>query len=407
MQNDPRSISIQSYTYHLPEERIAQHPLNERDASKLLVYRDGQITDSQFSSVAEFLNSGSLIVFNTTRVVRARLLLKRATGAQIEIFCTDASDASRDFVRSLGEKGSVNIVAFIGNSKKWSETEILTSQFDGCVLSAKKLSPHGDQWDVELSWTPAELTFAEILDRTGKIPLPPYMHRDEEATDAERYQTIYASQQGSVAAPTAGLHFTSKVVHSVLTKGIKSCAVTLHVGAGTFKPVKSETMSGHDMHREQVIVAREVIDELIAHHGKGITAVGTTALRTLESIYWFGRQLVLEPGQFRSTLFVGQWEPYEGGPEVPALVALNAVKDWMREYNHSDLTGFTQLLIAPGYKFRMTDALITNFHQPQSTLLLLVAAFVGEDFRSIYDHALKNDYRFLSYGDSSLLFRKP
>jgi len=405
MHNDPRSISIQNYTYDLPYDRIAQYPLNERDASKLLVYRNGTIADHLFSDLSNHLQSGSLIVFNTTRVVRARLLMKRATGAQVEIFCTDASDTSKNFVRALDEKGKVNVIAFVGNSKKWNDTEILTSEFDGCVLSAKKLTPTSDQWNVELSWTPADLTFAEILDRAGKIPLPPYMHRDEESTDAEQYQTIFATQKGSVAAPTAGLHFTSKVVHSLLTKGIKSCAVTLHVGAGTFKPVKSERMSGHDMHREQVIVDRGIIDELIAHHGKGITAVGTTTLRTLESIYWFGRQLVLAPGQFRSSLFVGQWEPYEGGPDVPASVALTAVKDWMREYNHDNLVGFTQLLIAPGYKFRIVDALVTNFHQPQSTLLLLVAAFVGEDVRKIYEHALANNYRFLSYGDGSLLFR--
>jgi S-adenosylmethionine:tRNA ribosyltransferase-isomerase len=405
MSTDPRNISIQDFTYHLPDERIAQHPLSERDASKLLVYKQGSISDDRFSALADHLPAGSLLVFNTTRVVRARLLLRRSTGAQIEIFCTDAADASRDFVRTLGEQAKVNVIAFVGNSKKWSEAEVLTAEYEGCVLSAKKLSPHADQWNVELSWTPADLTFAEVLDLAGKIPLPPYMHRSEEADDAERYQTIYATQQGSVAAPTAGLHFTSAVLDAVQAKGISTCAVTLHVGAGTFKPVKAETMSGHDMHREQVIVAREVIDGLIAHYGKGISAVGTTALRTLESVYWFGRQLVLEPGQFRSSLFVSQWEPYEQGPEVPAMVALNAVKDWMREYDHAVLTGFTQLLIAPGYTFRIVNALITNFHQPQSTLLLLVAAFTGNDFRKIYEHALAGDYRFLSYGDSSLLFR--
>jgi len=405
MLNDPRNISIQSYTYHLPENRIAQHPMGKRDASKLLVYREGKVLDDKFSSISNHLNAGSLIVFNTTRVVRARLLMRRSSGAQIEIFCTDAADTSRDFARTLEEKSRVNVIAFIGNSKKWNEREILTAEFDGCVISAKKLSPIADQWNIELSWTPLDLTFAEVLECAGKIPLPPYMHREEETDDAERYQTIFATEKGSVAAPTAGLHFTDKVVDAIHAKGVRSCSVTLHVGAGTFKPVKSETMLGHEMHREQIIVAKEVIDELIAHHGKGITAVGTTALRTLESIYWFGRQLVLEPGQFRSTLFVGQWEPYENGPDVPTVVALNAVKDWMREYNHSELTGFTQILIAPGYKFRIVDALVTNFHQPQSTLLLLVAAFIGEDFRKLYDHALANDYRFLSYGDCSLLFK--
>lgn len=405
MSTDPRTISINDYTYNLPDSRIAQHPLPQRDASKLLVYRNGNISDQPFSSLAEHLPSDTLVVFNTTRVVRARLLMRRATGAQIEIFCTDASDASRDFVKTLGEKSTVIVTAFVGNSKKWTEEEILSAEFEGCVLSARKLSANADQWNVQLSWTPSELTFAEVLDFAGKIPLPPYMHREEETEDTERYQTIFATQKGSVAAPTAGLHFTTTVLHSLLTKGVTTCAVTLHVGAGTFKPVKSETMSEHEMHREQIDVARKVIDELISFQTKGITAVGTTALRTLESIYWFGRQLVLQPGQFRSHLFVSQWEPYEEGPEVPTMVALRAVQDWMREYNHTRLTGFTQVLIAPGYKFRMVNALITNFHQPKSTLLLLVAAFVGDDFRKIYDHALAHNYRFLSYGDSSLLFR--
>jgi len=405
MSTDPRTISINDYTYGLPDSRIAQHPLPQRDASKLLVYRDGNISDQQFSSLAEHLPAGSLIVFNTTRVVRARLLLRRATGAQIEIFCTDAADTSRDFVKILGEKSGVTVAAFVGNSKKWGENEVLSAQFEGCNLTAHKLSAQGDQWNVQLNWTPPELTFAEVLDLAGKIPLPPYMHREEEADDSDRYQTIFATQKGSVAAPTAGLHFTHAVLQSLEKNAITSCNINLHVGAGTFKPVKAGTMSGHEMHREQIEVAREVIDELIRFHPKGITAVGTTALRTLESIYWFGRQLVLEPGQFRSALFVPQWEPYEDGPDVPAMIALRAVQDWMREYNHASLTGFTQLLIAPGYKFRMVNALVTNFHQPQSTLLLLVAAFVGEDFRKIYDHALANDYRFLSYGDSSLLFR--
>lgn len=405
MSTDPRAISINDYTYELPDSRIAQHPLPQRDASKLLVYRNGNISDQQFSSLADHLLSDTLVVFNTTRVVRARLLMRRATGAQIEIFCTDASDSSRDFVKTLSEKSTVTVTAFVGNSKKWNPDEILSAEFEGCVLTARKLSANSDQWNVELSWTPSELTFAEVLDLAGKIPLPPYMHREEETEDNDRYQTIFATQKGSVAAPTAGLHFTTTVLHSLLTKGITTCAVTLHVGAGTFKPVKSETMSAHEMHREQIDVAREVIDDLISFQTRGITAVGTTALRTLESIYWFGRQLVLQPGQFRSHLFVSQWEPYEEGPEVPAMVALRAVQDWMREYNHASLTGFTQVLIAPGYKFRMVNALITNFHQPESTLLLLVAAFVGDDFRKIYAHALANNYRFLSYGDSSLLFR--
>lgn len=401
----PGELSISAYTYQLPDEKIAQHPLSERDQSKLLVYRSGNITDEKFCNLATQLTSGTLLVFNTTRVVRARLQLKRSTGAAIEVFCTDAADTSKDFAQTLLQRGSVQITAFVGNAKRWKDDEVLRLETGSCTLNAKKIAPANDQWNIELSWTPAELSFAEVLESIGKIPLPPYMNREEEITDNERYQTIFAEANGSVAAPTAGLHFSPSVIHSLSGKNITTGNVTLHVGAGTFKPVKADKMTDHEMHREQVIISRELIDQLLEFHNKGITAVGTTALRTLESIYWFGRQLVLQPGQFRSTLFVGQWEPYEGGPEVPALIALRAIADWMREYNLPEITGFTQILIAPGYRFRMVTSLITNFHQPQSTLLLLVAAFIGEDFRKVYDHALQNNYRFLSYGDSSLLYR--
>lgn len=404
MQDHPGNLSISDYTYTLPEERIAQYPLTQRDASKLLVYRNGTITDAQFTHLAEHLPAGSLLVFNATRVVRARLLMRRSTGGLVEIFCTDAADASRDFTRLLEATGSAEVLAFVGNSKRWKPEEELVLDFATGQLHALKIAPAGDQWKVKLSWTPTELTFAEVLEATGKIPLPPYMHRDEESTDAERYQTIFASTPGSVAAPTASLHFTDAVLQSLQEKQITTTQVTLHVGAGTFQPVKSETMHGHDMHREQVIIPKQVIEQLLSHRGT-VIAAGTTALRTLESIYWFGRQLVLSPGEFRNALHTSQWEPYENGPDVPPRVALQAILDWMNEYHHQTLTGYTQLLIAPGYRFRIVNGLITNFHQPQSTLLLLVAAFTGEDFRKIYQHALDHDYRFLSYGDSSLLFR--
>lgn len=405
MSNDPRNLTISTFAYSLPEDRIARYPLADRDASKLLVYRDGKISDAAFCQLADHVPSGSLIIFNSTRVVRARILMHRATGGLMEIFCTDSADISTDFTRILNETGSVEISAYVGNVRRWKENEVLVLKFDGGELRAEKIVPAADQWKVKLSWTPDQLTFADVLDAVGKIPLPPYMHREEEKGDADRYQTIFANEPGSVAAPTASLHFTEHVLAQLKNKSVESAYVTLHVGAGTFKQVKSETIGGHEMHREHIIVSKQVIEMLIKHLHSGIIAAGTTALRTIESVYWFGRQLVLNPGQYRNDLFVGQWEPYDGGPEVPAPVALQAVYDWMTEYNLSEFSGYTQILIVPGYKFRLVKGLITNFHQPESTLLLLVAAFVGDDYRKIYKHALTHDYRFLSYGDGSLLFR--
>jgi S-adenosylmethionine:tRNA ribosyltransferase-isomerase len=274
------------------------------------------------------------------------------------------------------------------------------------TLHAQRAGNANDQSIVKLSWTPAEFSFSEIIEAAGKIPLPPYLNREEEEVDEERYQTIYAQHNGSVAAPTAGLHFTPAVLKTLEEKNIKLENVTLHVGAGTFKPVKAEQMSGHDMHREQIIIPRALIEKLLAQKDAPVIAVGTTALRTLESIYWFGKQLITQPGRHFDSLFVGQWEPYENAPDVPLPVTLRAILDWMTENNHSELKGFTQILIAPGYSFKVVDALVTNFHQPQSTLLLLVSAFIGDDCKKVYDYALANNFRFLSYGDSSLLWRK-
>lgn len=402
---NPRDIRISDFTYSLPDKRIAQHPLADRDKSKLLLYRNGKIQDHTFQDIANLLPADSLIVFNTTRVVRARIIMRRASGAEIEIFCTDAADASSGFIDTLVRKSEVTIKAFTGNSKRWKDGETLEVQKDGIVLSAAKIEPVNDQWKIRLSWNNAALNFAEILELFGNIPLPPYMKRNEETEDGIRYQTVYAEREGSVAAPTAGLHFTNEVLEKIQLRNIKRADVTLHVGAGTFKPVKSELMKDHDMHREQIFFTRDLVLDLLNHLNTGITAVGTTAMRTLESIYWFGKQLVVEAGTYRNSVFVGQWEPYDNTVDVPVSVALRTVADWMQENNLNEVTGYTQIMIAPGYRFKIVSSLITNFHQPESTLLLLVAAFTGEDFRKIYDHALKNDYRFLSYGDSSLLFR--
>lgn len=402
---NPRDIRISDFTYSLPDERIAQHPLADRDKSKLLLYRNANIQDHTFQDIANLLPADSLIVFNTTRVVRARIIMRRASGAEIEIFCTDAADASSGFIDTLVRKSEVTIKAFTGNSKRWKDGETLEVQKDGIVLSAAKIEPVNDQWKIRLSWNNAALNFAEILELFGNIPLPPYMKRNEETEDGIRYQTVYAEREGSVAAPTAGLHFTNEVLEKIQLRNIKRADLTLHVGAGTFKPVKSELMKNHDMHREKIFFTRNLVLDLLNHLNTGVTAVGTTAMRTLESIYWFGKQLVVEAGTYRNSVFVSQWEPYDSTVEVPVSVALRTVADWMQENNLSEVSGYTQIMIAPGYRFKIVSSLITNFHQPESTLLLLVAAFTGEDFRKIYDHALNYDYRFLSYGDSSLLYR--
>lgn len=409
MTTHPGSLSIKDFTYELPEERIARYPAEQRDASKLLIYRDGKISEKKFYGISEEIPANALLVFNNTRVVRARLLLQRVSGATVEIFCTDAADSAVDFVKLLGTKGEVVIRAFVGNGKRWKDDEALQAKFDSgeaeIVLKATRAGTANDQSLIRLSWTPAEFSFAEVIDAAGKIPLPPYLNRDEEEVDEERYQTIYAQHNGSVAAPTAGLHFTPAVLKALEAKNVLFENVTLHVGAGTFKPVKADQMSGHDMHREQVSIPRALIEKILAQKDAPVIAVGTTALRTLESIYWFGKQLITQPGRHFESLFVGQWEPYDNSPDVPLPVALRAILDWMRENHHTELKGFTQILIAPGYQFKVADALITNFHQPQSTLLLLVSAFIGDDCKRVYDYALQNDFRFLSYGDSSLLWK--
>lgn len=410
MTKHPGLLSIKNFTYELPDDRIARYPAEKRDASKLLIYREGNITEKSFAAVSDEIPAGSLLVFNNTRVVRARLLMQRISGATVEIFCTDAADSTVDVVRLLQSKKEVLIRAFIGNGKRWKDGEALQAKIksgeDEILLNATREGNAGDQSIIKLLWTPPELSFAEIIEVTGKIPLPPYLNRDEEAVDEERYQTIYAEHKGSVAAPTAGLHFTPAVMKALEQKKIIFENVTLHVGAGTFKPVKAEQMNGHEMHREQIIIPRSLIEKILSQKDAPVIAVGTTALRTLESIYWFGKQIITQPGRHFDSLFVGQWEPYENAPDVPLPVALRAILDWMQENNHKELKGFTQILIAPGYSFKVVDALITNFHQPQSTLLLLVSAFIGDDCKRVYEYALKNDFRFLSYGDSSLLWKK-
>ncbi len=397
----PKNISILDYTYELPAERIALHPLAERDASKILVYKDGEIKEDRYKQVHQYLPSESLLIFNNTKVIRARVLFQKSTGGVIEIFLLEPYQL--DHVTALAAQGKTKWKCMIGGASKWKEKslELRTNSLELRASLAEKLP---DAYVVEFSWTP-ELSFAEVLEKAGNIPLPPYIKRKPGKEDANRYQTIYARDEGSVAAPTAGLHFTEEIFSQLAEKNIKKDFVTLHVGAGTFKPVKASTMEGHEMHAEWMEVNTAMIEQLLQQAGKPVVAVGTTSLRTLESVYWMGVKTILEPNI--KQLQLGQWEVYEK-PLVHSLFSvsesLNSLLAWLRKQKREKLFTQSQILIAPGYRFRIADALLTNFHQPQSTLLLLVAAAVGGDWRSIYDYAMKHEFRFLSYGDGSLLF---
>ena len=405
---DPRSIRIADVTYTLPAERIAPHPLPQREASRLLVYRDGTIRDRHFHDLPDLLPPAALLVMNDTRVVNARLHFTKDTGARIEVFCLepDGGGPVEEAYRSTGE---VRWRCTLGNAKRWKHGPLghmFRSSLGDVQLFAERLPEQGEGALVRFTWVPETLTFAEVLHRAGEVPLPPYMNREAAVADSERYQTVYARHEGSVAAPTAGLHFTPAVLEALQAKGITPAHVTLHVGAGTFRPVHAETMAGHTMHQERIHVARAVVEQLRDAVGtRPLVVTGTTSLRTLESLYWHGARIL--GGADPEELDVTQWEPYNTAvDEQPGTrEALSAVLRWMDDRELDEVTGSTRLLIAPGYRVRLADALITNFHQPGSTLLLLVAAFVGPDWRRIYDHALAQEYRFLSYGDSSLLFR--
>ena len=406
---NPKKISIIDYTYSLPEERIANYPLAERDASKLLIYRDGNISEDVYKNISSHLPEKSLMVFNNTRVVEARILFKKSTGAQIEIFCLEPGPEFRNISTALAQTGSVNWLCLIGGASKWKHGLVLEKEIEYAGelihLSVKYKEKIADSFLIEISWTPSHFTFAEILHAAGSVPLPPYIKRKAEIEDAERYQTIYADVEGSVAAPTAGLHFTPSILSQLELKKIQTAYLTLHVGSATFKPVKSETMEAHEMHSEFIDVSMEMIDKLITGGFNSITAVGTTSLRTLESLYWLGVKTIINPEIKADDLYLNQWEAYELTPELTTRKALIALKSWLLRNQFERLFTRTRLLIVPGYQFKVVDVLVTNFHQPQSTLLLLVAAFIGEDWREVYQYAIDNDFRFLSYGDGNLYFR--
>jgi S-adenosylmethionine:tRNA ribosyltransferase-isomerase len=403
---NPAEILIKDYTYELPAEKIAQFPLKERDSSKLLIYNKGKISQDTFRNIAEIIPQNSLLIFNNTKVINARLKFQNPAGKEIEIFTLEPAE-NTELVTALGEKGTAIWICLVGNLKAWKSGKLSSVKiFDGteCRLEAELLSRQADALIVKLSWQPGHLTFAEILEIFGQIPLPPYMKRDTTPEDKATYQTVYSEAEGSVAAPTAGLHFTNEVLTSLKNNNIKTGFVTLHVGAGTFKPVKTESISEHDMHSESLYFELSLVEEITTNIGTfRIIAVGTTSMRTIESLYWFGVQLI-QGRHHGGELNISQWEPYENQPEDP-VKAFEAIIAYMKQNNLKYLYGKTNIIIVPGYDFKVFSGIITNFHQPQSTLLLLIAAFIGSDWRGLYEYALNNDFRFLSYGDSSILLK--
>jgi len=403
---DPHQLRIQDFHYDLPAERIAPEPLPDRASIRLLVSRAGVITDKTFRDLPGELPPDALLIFNDTQVVRARLLAKRPTGGLVELFCLEPVAPHRALEPALQQTEAATWRCLVGNGRRWKDGSVqLDFSFAGkpaTLWAERQAVEESGESLINFHWQPASLPFAEVLRAAGHLPLPPYLHRPDTATDAVRYQTVYAAHEGAVAAPTAGLHFTPELLAELAERGIATGRVTLHVGAGTFQPVKADTMDGHPMHAEPIIVQASLLRQLLTHRPRPVIAVGTTSLRTLESLYWLGASLVRRPGQ--PELAVTQWQPYEENAlEISPETALNALLAHLNATGTDTLEASTRLLIAPGYRFRLVQGLITNFHQPESTLLLLVSALLGPGWRTVYDHALAHGYRFLSYGDSSLL----
>lgn len=397
-------IDLKDFDYVLPHDRIARFPAKERDLSKLLVFRDNKISCDIFRHIDNFLPEGSLLVFNNTRVIRARLLFMKETGAVIEVLCIAPLRPS-GYELSFGSVEPVEWKCIIGNLKKWKTGTIKISYlFKGISydLEARKISQEGDAWRIRFEWGSAGTSFGEVIELAGQLPLPPYLERDAVEDDLDRYQTVYSRINGSVAAPTAGLHFTGEIMERLKTSGISSAEITLHVGTGTFRPIKSINIIDHEMHCEHFLVTRDTIEMLLDYHGK-IIPVGTTSVRTLESLYWLGIRLRQNPQAVNGEFSLGQWDPYGSETVISDVEALHTILKVMRSDNISVLGASTSIMIVPGYRFRMIGSMITNFHQPMSTLLLLVSALTGEKWKDIYKYALDNNFRFLSYGDCSFI----
>lgn len=401
---ETRHIKINEFNYPLPDERIAKFPLPVRDQSKLLVYRHGEVSEDRFTSLPDYVEQGELMIFNNTKVIQARLHFRKETGALIEIFCLEPA-CPNDYALNFQQTRNSAWLCMIGNLKKWKEGPLhkeMTVKGKTITLTAERGECRGTSHWIDFTWDNPEITFADILEMFGELPIPPYLNRETQESDKETYQTVYSKIKGSVAAPTAGLHFTERVLDALKKKGIDLEEVTLHVGAGTFKPVKSEEIEGHEMHTEYISVNKKTVEKLIAHNGQAI-AVGTTSVRTLESLYYIGVSISEHPDASEEELHVSQWQPYDTNPQLTATEALRQVLDYMNRHSLEALHTSTQIIIAPGYTYKIVKKMVTNFHQPQSTLLLLVSAFVKGDWQKIYDYALNHGFRFLSYGDSSLL----
>ena len=401
-----KNIKINDFTYHLPDERIAKYPLAERDNSKLLFYKNGLIEENSFKNCVEYLPENSQLIFNNTRVIHARLFFRKETGAKIEIFCLEPIEPA-DYQVAFQKKKRVIWKCMVGNSKKW-KTSILKQEVEiegeKIIIQAEKKEQIGNSFLIEFTWD-KPISFAEIIEHAGTLPIPPYLNRETEDSDEETYQTVYAKIDGSVAAPTAGLHFTDDIFNQLSHKNISTNEITLHVGAGTFQPVKSEIISEHNMHHESVIIPKNIIEGFIENPDK-IIAVGTTSVRSLESLYWIGLQIennTFNPNKPK----VLQWEPYEKESNISTKKALQNIVDYLNKTNKSIIQFSTQIIILPGYNFKIIIGMFTNFHQPQSTLLLLISAFLGSNWKKVYDFALANNFRFLSYGDSNLYLKAP
>lgn len=405
MIEEVQNISIEDYNYPLPDECIAKYPLSERDASKLLVLKDNKLQSSHFKNIGEFLPQDTLLIFNETKVVRARLQFTKESGANIEIFCLEPISGNGDYQLAFSSESPSLWKCLVGNSRRWkSDVLSLDLKVNGkdATLYAERTEKNDNYSVIKFSWEPAQLSFAEVLEAAGEIPLPPYLHREAEESDRERYQTVFAKHEGSVAAPTAGLHFTNDLIDKLKSIGISFEEVTLHVGAGTFRPVSSETIGEHEMHSETIVIRKSCIENLINNCDKTIIPVGTTSMRTIESLYWIGLMLI-EEGMEERRLHLEQWFPYKERATLPsAEESLSAITEYMTRHDMSELHASTALMIAPSCKINVAKALITNFHQPKSTLLLLVSALIGEKWKEAYQYALDHDFRFLSYGDSCL-----
>jgi S-adenosylmethionine:tRNA ribosyltransferase-isomerase len=398
-------LNMEHYFYELPQERIAEYPVPQRDLSRLLVMRGDRPEEDIFRNLPAYLPDGGMMVFNDTRVIRARLVFRKATGARIEVFCLEPMEPSAEISLAFGAASPVVWKCLIGNAKKWRSGKLLSmldSPSGAFSFIAERTGEIDGAFMVRFSWDPAGLSFARVLEEAGKVPLPPYIQREAEEADISRYQTVYARYDGSVAAPTAGLHFTDDVMEAIRKKNILTGNVTLHVSAGTFKPVSHADIHDHEMHTEQLVIRRRLVEDLLANKGS-VTAVGTTSMRTLESLYWYGHMLAHDP---EAGFHVTQWYPYqERNAQWSAGQSLQRVLKYMHDRGLEEIHGTTSLIIIPSYRFRIVDILVTNFHMPRSTLLLLVAAFAGEKWREAYQYALGHGFRFLSYGDSCLFYR--